>query len=161
MKLKVLIFNKSKIMLSENNLKKLTKGILTNILPKNKNKNIYEISLLFVNKNSIKNLKNKYFQKNETTDVIAFPQNDFIIKKNYKLLGDVVICPEVVFKQAEQLQISDNNEELTRVLIHGILHLLGYSDKNEVKRKQMFEIQERILKVVIGRAISGKLTLIT
>lgn len=146
MKLKVLISNKSKIMLKENNLKKSTQEILRQFLPKN-DQSLYEISLLFVNKDSIKKFKKKYFQKNEVTDVIAFPQNDFNNYKKYKLLGDVVICPEIVFKQAKELQLS-KNEELTRVLIHGILHLFGYSDKSNFKKKQMFALQEKILKAI-------------
>jgi probable rRNA maturation factor len=54
------------------------------------------------------------------------------------LLGDVVVCPEVAAGQAE-----DYDSELRLLLVHGILHLLGYDHEEEEDRREMWERQER------------------
>ncbi|MBT9147551.1 MAG: Endoribonuclease YbeY [Syntrophomonadaceae bacterium] len=67
------------------------------------------------------------------------------VGRNPELLGDVVISLPQVLKQAKKLKISFD-EEVSRLLIHGILHLLGYDDQSAPQKKKMEERQEAILK---------------
>jgi probable rRNA maturation factor len=88
-----------------------------------------ELSMLLTNDARITELNRQYFQRNRATDVIAFPQDD------KKILGDIVISVD----SAERQAIERNHhleDELVYLLIHGILHLLGFDDiKSESRRK--------------------------
>lgn len=153
MKLKILVSDTTQFIFNKKKLQLFSEKILNEIIKK-KNTNIYELSLVFVDKKTIKKFKKKYFNKSQLTDVISFPQNDF--NKKYIILGDIIICPEVAKNQADKLKI-DFSEEIIRLIIHGMLHLYGFSDKTKITRKKMFDMQENILKkVVSGKVVSIK-----
>ena len=99
------------------------------------------LSILFCDNKQIKKLNRKFLAKNSVTDVIAFSLDDDF---DADYLGEVVVSVE----RAVQVSRRYNNtwqQELTLYLIHGILHLLGYSDKTAAKRKQMEKKQNQIL----------------
>ncbi len=74
------------------------------------------------------------------TDVMAFPgDGDY--------LGDILVCPEVVRENARELD-RDFEEELEFVIVHGVLHLLGYSDYTPEEKEEMFKLQNRIIREV-------------
>jgi len=110
-------------------------------------KNNIFVELHSINKKESKNLNNEYFDKNYSTDVITLP-----IFKNYKVLmnskfkenvvlGDIFICKEVLKINAKKYEKS-LIEELQLVLVHGLLHLLGFSHNQETKLKTY---EEKIL----------------
>lgn len=105
------------------------------ILRKYRIKN-FKISLAFVGDKTIKELNKKYRKIDKVTDVLSF--------KYGKELGEIVICYPQARKQARQMKISIKNE-LTLLLIHAILHLLGYSDDTEKDQKEMRKKEESIL----------------
>ncbi len=76
-----------------------------------------EISVVLVGPARIRELNKKYRQKNKATDVLSF---------QYDNSGEVVICLREVKKNTARLK-STFKKELARVLIHGILHILGYN----------------------------------
>jgi len=129
-------------------LKELAKKIL-----KEENKKEAELNIILVGQGRIKKLNKKYRGKNKVTDVLSFPsrenKKEFIIPlKEKKKLGEVVICLRRVGKNAKRYD-SDFKEELARVLIHGILHLLGYEhEKSEVEAKKMKKKEEYYLSQV-------------
>ena len=105
------------------------------------------VELHSINKIESKNLNNDYFDKNYSTDVITLP-----IFKNYKsllnsnfkenvILGDIFICKDELKINAEKYK-KTLNEELQLVLVHGLLHLLGFSHNQETKLKKY---EEKIL----------------
>lgn len=73
-----------------------------------------DLSIALVGKKKIRGLNKNYRKRNKTTDVLSFKYNSW---------GEVIICPEVVRKNAKKFH-STFKEELARVLIHGISHLL-------------------------------------
>jgi probable rRNA maturation factor len=97
------------------------------IVLKGENRETENISLAFVSKEEIKKLNKKFRKKNKATDVLSFnldePFGFAQARRDY--LGEIVICPEVV---------KEKDEEIMRVFVHGILHLLGY-DHEESKNK--------------------------
>jgi len=95
-----------------------------------------EISVVFVSSNKIKEINKKYRRKNRPTDVLSFGE-----------LNEVFVCPQIVKKQAKLLKIPFNSE-LTRVVIHGILHLAGYDHEKNADAMKMQIIQERIVKLI-------------
>jgi len=97
-----------------------------------------ELSIVLVGEKRIRKLNKKYRKKNRLTDVLAF---------SYNHSGEIVICLEQVRKNAEKFNFNCK-KELTRVLIHGILHLLGYDhEKSQKKAELMKKKQNYYLKL--------------
>ena len=103
------------------------------------NENVYDshITIIFTNDELVSSLKKSFFKINELTDVIAFRLNDYS-EKNVE--GEVYISVERVFYNAKKYNEKKTNE-ISRVLIHGILHLLNYKD-NEKDSKDLMTSKE-------------------
>ncbi|MCK9474910.1 MAG: rRNA maturation RNase YbeY [Candidatus Muirbacterium halophilum] len=104
------------------------------------------VDITFVDKETIKKLNNDYRKIDSVTDVLSFPlkEGDFS-EFSQKLLGDVIICIDCVEENAENNKINFK-EELIRVIIHGVLHLLGFDHAIHSEKQIMFEHQEELLK---------------
>ncbi len=109
------------------------------------------ISIAFIGSGRMRKLNKKYRAKNRTTDVLAFSEKRLPFEKYSKELqkiqglGEVVICLREVKKSAQGLA-TPFEKELTRVLIHGILHLLGHThEKSEEEAARMREKEEYYL----------------
>lgn len=104
-----------------------------------------ELSVALVGLERIKELNGKYRGKDEATDVLSFECCDDSIKKEgleIHPLGEVIICPVYVEAQAKE-NGNSFEKELSFVLIHGVLHLLGYDhEKGGEQEKIMQEKQE-------------------
>jgi rRNA maturation RNase YbeY len=61
-------------------------------------------------------------------------------------MGECCICPDRVAKQSAEWG-STSQEEMRRVMVHGLLHLVGYDDKNSEDQKQMREAEDRALAI--------------
>jgi rRNA maturation RNase YbeY len=96
-----------------------------------------KISLVFVDDNAIKKINSKYLGHRRATDVITFP-----IEVLPSLEAEIYINVKQARRQARQYRVSIANE-LTRLIVHGVLHAVGYDDRRTNQRKEMFEIQER------------------
>ncbi|AYN24638.1 rRNA maturation RNase YbeY [Buchnera aphidicola (Rhopalosiphum maidis)] len=96
-----------------------------------------------VDEKEIKNLNLKYRGKNESTNILSF-QLDFSINKNQNLLGDLVLCKNIIEKESLKY-----NKELesrwAHMIIHGTLHLLGYDHKNKKEKNIMEKIENKIM----------------
>ncbi len=109
-----------------------------------------ELSINLVGEGRIKALNKKYLGKNRTTDVLSFPVSDKIsigpINNGIMALGDIFICLPVAKRDAlkEGMSLSF---KLILLAVHGLLHLLGYDhEKSEKNKKEMFKLQDKILK---------------
>lgn len=125
--------------------KKWIKIIAKYILEKEKIK-FDEMAIHFVGKKTISNMHLKYFKDPSPTDCISFP-----IDKNFDIypsfLGEIFICPKVAMEYAKNNEI-DTKEEITLYLIHSILHLLGYDDKNKTKKIAMQKKEKSYMKLL-------------
>ncbi len=108
------------------------------------------LSLVFVDSNEIREYNKKFRGVDRDTDVISFPSGD---GKDY--LGDIIICLDVVRENAEDYGVP-LEEELARVIIHGILHLLGYRDYEPEEKEVMEKEQERILALIQDSVKAGR-----
>jgi len=105
-----------------------------------------EVSLTFVPENMIRELNLKYRKKDSSTDVLAFSLTDkFCSTEN--LLGEIVICPDVASLNAQERGHS-LEDELLLLVIHGTLHLLGYTDETDSGKKTMVRKEKEILKLL-------------
>ena len=104
-----------------------------------KNEQVYDsnLSIIFTNDEQVNLLKKSFFKVDELSDVIAFRLNDYSDKN---VEGEVYISVERVFYNAKKYNEKKTNE-ISRVLIHGILHLLNYKD-NEKKSKNLMTSKE-------------------
>lgn len=110
----------------------------------------FELSVILCDNVYIQKLNNKFRNKNEPTDVLSFNYNelneDFVDSINYKIQGDLVISFEYLKFSAQEFNV-EIYEELQRVTIHGILHLMGYKhETNDFQNEGMLILQENILR---------------
>jgi len=109
-----------------------------------------EISITLTDNDRIRELNKNWRNKDKETDVLSFPINEKPLGYRYTVLGDVVISLPFAKKQAEEIGYS-YKEEILRLLIHGILHLLGYDhEKDEKEAEIMFSLQDRIFNKLKG-----------
>lgn len=110
----------------------------------------FKVCLAFLEPKVIQYLNKTYRSSNTLTDVLAFSQKDTAVKEPKEsvppaYLGDVAVCLEQVEKNSRQYQTSFI-QELARVVVHGILHLLGYEDeKREEEKITMKQKEEKYL----------------
>lgn len=113
------------------------------------------ISLVFVGESEMKSLNRKYRGKNRPTDVLSFSQiegADKFVKAPSKdvILGEVVICLPYAEKQAKSAGHSLKFETVI-LLIHGILHLVGYDhERSEKDAEAMEKLEEKIKSKIIS-----------
>lgn len=95
-----------------------------------------DLTVVFLDKTQAKKINKQYRNKNYATDILSFDGD------GQRNLGELVLCPEVVAKQARQHKLSFQ-QELGYMLLHGVLHLLDYDHENsEREAKKMFSIQD-------------------
>ncbi|MFN8672104.1 MAG: rRNA maturation RNase YbeY [Candidatus Sericytochromatia bacterium] len=103
-----------------------------------------EVSITFVDNEEIKDLNREYRNKDYATDVLSFPfENEFNLPIN-NILGDIIISLEKAKEQAEEYGHSFNRE-LGFLIVHGVLHLLGYDHETKEQEEEMFSLQKKIL----------------
>ncbi len=109
-----------------------------------------ELSILLTDDEEIKSLNSAFRKKDRATDVLSFPIDEIVGGR--KILGDVVISVDTAKKQARERGIT-LREEVTRLLVHGILHLLGYDHEKGGEEEKLFR---RLEEMVCDRLGSGK-----
>jgi len=106
----------------------------------------WELSILLCGDKKITELNAQYRNKNEPTDILSFNLGSEIQNGNQTVYfpGDIVISLDTLRENAGYFKISED-EELRRLVIHGILHLDGMDHKTLDKREPMLALQEEIL----------------
>ena len=121
-----------------------------------------EVSILFVDEDTISDLNSRFLGKEGPTDVLAFPIDEEPVEggrspdsggtgpgfspspdEAQTLLGDVVICPAVAFRNAPE-HAGTYDDELALLIVHGLLHLLGL-DHEDPEEAEVMEAKERVL----------------
>lgn len=107
-----------------------------------------EISVSFVDSESIREINHQYRNKDAVTDVISFAMEDdelnLIHEDAPRMLGDIIISTDRAREQAEDYGHS-YRRELLFLSLHGFLHLLGYDHMEEEEEREMNRTQEEIL----------------
>ena len=111
-----------------------------------------DLCAVFVDNKEIRRLNKVYRKKDQATDVLAFPLGDIRgAHGNDRHLGDIVISVPTALRQARRLGVSDK-EEFSRLLIHGLLHLLGYRHERVAPEvaQRMRRKEQTLIKLVLG-----------
>ncbi len=126
------------VLINEQNLVDALQQVMTDL-----DKGESELLIRIVDKIEIQNLNKTYRHKDKTTNVLSFP-SDLPIEIDEAILGDVVICSEVVAKEANE-QNKTFNDHLLHIAIHGTLHLIGYDHIKESEAVEMENLEIKIL----------------
>jgi probable rRNA maturation factor len=107
----------------------------------------WELSVLFCNDAFITDLNKKYRDIDSPTDVLSFEQGDEYIDDedvNWFNAGDIVISLDTLKSNAKDFSV-DVNDELKRLLVHGVLHLDGMDHEDNSPEQEMLQFQEHLL----------------
>ena len=99
-----------------------------------------DINFVFQNDEDIRKINVTHLSHNYYTDIITFDYSEGKI-----LNADIYISVERVIENAEMFHVEKQNEML-RVIIHGILHLIGFSDSSDSEKKEMRDMEDKYLK---------------
>ena len=105
----------------------------------NYGKKVGELSYLFCDDRKILEMNRHYLQHDYFTDIITFDYSE-----ENTIAGDIIISLETVRSNSQKYQ-TPFEEELRRVIIHGVLHLCGLRDKNKKEQKEMREAEDKAL----------------
>jgi probable rRNA maturation factor len=108
-----------------------------------------ELSVLLVDEDTMSSYHEKYMGEPGPTDVLSFPMDELRPPGDEDeppvgLLGDIVLCPAVTDRQAREHHRSAT-AEAEYLLVHGILHLLGYDHADDAERTEMFGLKDKII----------------
>ncbi len=114
-----------------------------------------ELCIKLVDTATIAELNEQWMEKEGPTDVLAWPMDELrpgMVNEEpvEGVLGDLVVCPEVAARQAEEARTGGREgwtteDEVDLLTVHGILHLLGYDHGEPEEHAEMFGLQDRLL----------------
>ena len=102
------------------------------------------VSVLLTDDYNMKKINKKWRKKDNPTNVLSFPVNMDIIEDEYCFIGDVALSYETIEKESDERMISFQNHFI-HLLLHGLLHLLGYSHESEKETKDMKKLEIKLL----------------
>ena len=121
---------------------------LLHSISKNENKIFSLINIILEEDEYLRILKKKYFNQDMYTDVISFNLEN----PDDPIEGEVYISLPRIIENAHQYRDSLNNE-LKRIIIHGILHLIGYNDNTDLDKENMTSLENKYIKINPGEII--------
>ncbi len=98
-----------------------------------------DINIIYVEEAQIVEINKHYLGHDYVTDVISFDLSD-----DRNSIGEVYICIQQAERQAKEYNVSLENE-LSRLAIHGVLHILGFDDKTEEEKQKMHKLEDMFL----------------
>ena len=105
------------------------------------------LTILLSNNKNIKKLNKKFRNKNKATDILSFPSEKKLNIKKSPYIGDIVISYEFINKP-RTLSVTEFKNKVTKIFIHGFLHLLGYDHVKLKDFKSMLNEEEKIYKTI-------------
>lgn len=100
-----------------------------------------QINYIFCDDQYLLELNIKYLKHNTLTDILTFDSS-----KGKEMVGDIFISIDRVRENAKEFEVSFE-EELLRVMSHGVLHILGYKDKTEADKTEMRKKEDEKIKM--------------
>jgi len=129
--------------------KKYLRKVVEKILEEENFKDDFEASLVLVGDKKMRSLNKKYRGSDKATDVLSFDLNWDAKELKYDKTrqGEIIISLDQVKRQVKKIEGNSFRKELSLLLIHGVLHLLGYNHEGTLKEKKrrMLSRQEELL----------------
>lgn len=114
-----------------------------NHVAKSENYVLQEVNIIFCSDNYLLHVNKEFLAHDYYTDIITFDNSE----NKGTIISDIFISVERVRENAQQFKITFQ-EELHRVMVHGLLHLVGYNDKNDVEKRMMKEKENSYLSLL-------------
>lgn len=121
--------------------KKIFKNWIQKVIEK-ENARLGTLNIIFTSNSFLLKINQKYLNHSYFTDVITFNDNNESI-----ISGDIFVSIDQVKLNSKDLDI-DFKDELSRVIIHGVLHLLGYNDKTDLEKQEMRKVEDLSIKIL-------------
>ena len=134
----IIINQQKKIRVSQRAVKALVDAVFKTLEVESRG----QLSVVYVNNKTIQELNNKFLGRNEATDVLCFD-----LSEKGTFIADIVISAEMARENSRRFKTSFI-WEISLYLVHGILHLFGFSDRKKKDRVRMQKKAEEILKSV-------------
>jgi len=142
----VILRTKSSQRISPRHIETLVRGLVKNFRAHTKLKKATPakiesafLTVVFVSARESQSVNFRYRKKNYPTDVLSFSEDD-----SKRGLGELVLCPQILERQARELNHSFK-KELDYMIIHGFLHLLGYDhEKSRREELKMTKLQDKL-----------------
>ena len=106
--------------------------------------NNVKVAFVFCSDNFLLNLKKKYFNKNQYTDVITFQMNE---DSDKNIEGEIYISLDRALENSK-IYNEPFEKEIMRLVIHGCLHLIGFNDKSKLEKKNMTNLEDEFLNMI-------------
>lgn len=103
-----------------------------------------ELCIRIVDKDEIHELNHQYRQMDKPTNVLSFPADMDLLPSGHRLLGDIILCADVLEEEAARWQIPLENH-WAHIVVHGVLHLQGYDHIEDDEALIMQELEANIL----------------
>lgn len=129
----VLVINQTRQRVPKSWLERWCRALARRV-PRLKNK---EAVIVFVSPSQIRRLNREFRGKDKPTDVLSFESAE------KGVVGEIVLCLNVIREQSKRTGLPPRGE-LGYMVIHGLLHRLGYEHDSEKGRKKMFALQDRL-----------------
>lgn len=134
---------------------KVNKNIIHKIISYIKSQyfiNIDSLEINFVASDTIHKINNEYLGHNYPTDVISFNYSN----ESNNLDGEIFICYQIAEENSKIFKVKYDNE-IKRLIIHGVLHLIGYDDTTLSKKRKMKKVEDQLLVYVnkFGKVIKN------
>ena len=112
------------------------------------------LSILFCGDDFMRDLNRDYRGKDESTDVLSFEMGETMVEDGieYRIAGDIVISLPALERNAAEFSVTAD-EELKRLILHGILHLSGLDHEDNDPSRPMLAEQERILATLAAEPV--------
>ena len=105
------------------------------------------LTILLSNNKNIKKLNKKFRNKNKATDILSFPSEKKLNLKKSPYIGDIIVSYEFMNKP-KALSVLEFKDKVTKIFIHGFLHLLGHDHIKLKDYKKMLAEEEKIYKYI-------------
>ena len=109
-------------------------------ISKNENKQFESVNLIISTDEYLNKLKKTYFNKDHYTDVITFNLED----SNELIEGEIYISMARIIDNSDQFNV-EVNDELKRIIIHGVLHLIDYNDIENHEKQIMTKLENQYM----------------
>lgn len=119
-------------------------------LKKELNLTVADLEINFVDKNLIHSINKEYLNHDYSTDIITFNYS----KDNSILEGEIFISLDDAEENAKKFKVLFENE-ITRLVIHGILHMIGYDDIEPAEKRKMKKEENRLLNLIWNDQLKG------
>ena len=112
-----------------------------------------EVALLLTDNDKMQELNTEFRKTNKPTNVLSFPDAEikpqdlleFTAAKEYIYIGDIAVGYDIIVQEAIDAGIS-THDHFTHLLVHGVLHLIGYDHMNDEDAEEMMNLEVQILK---------------